>query len=65
MPGVAGVMIGSVPSASADGAQPVRIVLLDPEPELARVPVPSHAVPLDRCSDSSSDRAMPELFCGP
>lgn len=58
-------MIGWVPSEDPL-AQLVVTELVEPEPELDRVPTPVQSVLLDRCCASSIEDAMPaELFCVP
>lgn len=55
-------MIDCVPSGELRGeAQLVVTELVEPEPELDRVPEPVQSVLLERCSDSLMDCPMPEL----
>lgn len=59
-------MIDCVPSDEPRGeAQFVVTELVEPEPELDRVPEPEQSVLLERCSDSLMDCPIPELFCVP
>lgn len=59
-------MIGCVPSDELRGeAQFVVTELVEPDPELERVPEPEQSVLLERCSDSLMDCPMPELSCVP